>query len=275
MDYSKLVLLTPKNDEESLQIVKIAEAAGIPLLVSTQPHGAKLELEKDLVERVREVNQEATTIVIVEIPGVKEEEALRSAGFEVEVIDHHRYAELDRMQTKSSLEQFLVKFEINDNRLAELGFEAEMVRGVGIIDRGFLWVLRAEVPDKELAKRMRDYYRGLTVELGKENKDVDAVAAEAWALREVVNDVLIVRTEREDVPFRAAISFLVADNYDAPPATIVVEGKRRISVQESNHAPELFAAYGGFMFGGELCWGIQATTERALPEVAEIVARLS
>ena len=275
MNYANIVLLTPRNDEESLMIVKIAEAVGIPTLVSAQPHGAKLEREENIIERVWATNPTVTELVIVEIPGVETEAALRAAGLEVEIIDHHRYTDLDRMQPTSSLEQFLAKFAITEAKLQELGFDPLMVRGVGIIDRGFLWALREEVADKELAKRMRDFYRGLNLELGKEHKDIDAVANKAWAEREERPGVLIVKTEREDVPFRDAISFLSADHYNVPPQIVVVEGKRRLFVQESDHAVELFKIYGGFTFGCDRCWGVQAKPERPLPELEEVLARIA
>ncbi|HCC83370.1 TPA: hypothetical protein DEP96_00810 [Candidatus Uhrbacteria bacterium] len=275
MNYGNIVLLTPKNDEESLMIVKIAEAAGIPTLVSKQPHGAKLEREEDIVERVWATNPTVTKLVIVEIPGVETETSLRATGLEIEIIDHHRYSDLDRMQPTSSLEQFLAKFVITDEQLRELGFDPEMVRGVGIIDRGFLWALREEVQDRELAKRMRDFYRGLNLELGKEHKDIDEVASKAWAEREERPGVLIVKTEREDVPFRDAISFLTADHYDVPPQIVVVEGKRRMFVQESDYAVELFKIYGGFTFGCDRCWGVQAKPEKPLPELEEILGRIA
>jgi hypothetical protein len=275
MNYKGIVLVTPRNDEESLQIIKIADAAGILILVSQQPHGAKLEREERLVERVREVIADVTRLVIVEIPGVEAENNLRATGLEVEIIDHHRYTDLDRMQPTSSLEQFLVKFEIDEARLRELGFDPEMVRGVGIIDRGFLWALRDEIKDKELAKRMRDYYRGLNDELGKEHKDMNEVAGKAWSEREERPGLLIVKTDREDVQFRDAISFLVADNYDVPPQIVVIEGKRRMFVQESDKAVELFTVYGGFTFGCDRCWGIQAKPDRPLPELEEVLGRIS
>ena len=56
IDFASTVLLSPKNDEESVLILKIAKAAGIPTVISPQAHGSKLELEKNLEERLRKAN---------------------------------------------------------------------------------------------------------------------------------------------------------------------------------------------------------------------------
>lgn len=269
------ILLTPKNDEESLMIVKIAQAAGIPMVVSAQPHGARLEREEHLLRRLREAGPEARRVVIVEIPGPEVENELEKEGFEVVLIDHHRYNELNRMADKSSLEQFLEVFAIDDNMLAGWGFDPMLVQGVGIIDRGFLWALRAEVPDPELRKQIRDYYRALTFELGGNRPAVEEAAREAWEFRTELPGIVLVQTDREDVSIRDAVSFLVADHFDLPPQVVVVEGGRRMFVQESDHAADLFARYGGFTFGRDRCWGIQSSPERSLPVLSDILTQIA
>lgn len=275
MLFDDFILLTPQNDEESLMIVRIAEAAKIPLLVSAQPHGAKLELEPDILERLKKTNPLAKKVVIVEIPGPEIEAMLLAVGYEVIIIDHHRYDQLDRMKDESSLEQFLHYFSLDDDVLTDLGFDSTLVRGVGIIDRGFLWALRTEVKDEATRKRIRDFYRTLAMSLGKDRQAMESAAAEAWESREERSGVLILRTDRNDVSIRDAVSFLVADIYDQPPQIIVQEGRRRLFVQESDHVAKLFAEYGGFTFGRDRCWGIQATAERELPRIDEILAKVA
>lgn len=256
-------------------IVRIAGAARIPTLVSAQPHGARLEREPHVLERLKEVNPVARRVVIVEIPGPETEAMLEAAGYEVAIIDHHRYDQLDRMQDRSSLEQFLDTFGMNDDALVALGFDPVLVRGVGIIDRGFLWALRNEVTDIKARKRIRDFYRSLALSLGKDRQAMEEAAAEAWERREEREGVLIVRTDRNDVSIRDAVSFLVADAYDMPPQIIVIEGTRRFFVQESDHAASLFAEYGGFTFGRDRCWGVQSAPDRPLPMVEEILAKVA
>lgn len=256
-------------------ICKIAEAAGIPTLVSMQPHGAKLEKEENLLARIRAANPRAVNVTIVEIPGLDVEEQIRAAGVQVAIIDHHRYDNLNRMQDKSSLEQFLEMFGIEDADLQGWGFDPALVRGVGIIDRGFLWALRNEVADTAEQKRIRDFYRSLNAELGKDRAVIDAVAQEAWDSREVQDGIIIVRSPRKDVGIRDAISFLIADTFDTPQQAIVVEGDRRLFVQESDKAPALFAHYGGFTFGRDRCWGIQALVEKPLPPLSDVLKRIA
>lgn len=273
--YDETLLITPKNDEESLMICKIAAAAGIPTLVSEQPHGARLEREKDLVTRIRAANPDALLVTIVEIPGPEVEENLRAEGFTVEIIDHHRYDNIDRMKDTSSLEQFLATFGLEDTDLVGLGFDPALVRGVGIIDRGFLWALRTEVPDKVEQKRVCDYYRSLTLELGKDRALIEATAKEAWDVREVIDGVIVVRSTKKDVGIRDAISFLIADNFETPQTAIIVEGDRRLFVQESDASATLFKTYGGFTFGRDRCWGIQSTPDKPLPKLEDILAKLT
>lgn len=275
MDYTDVVLLTPQNDEESLMIVKLAKAAGIPLLISLQPHGARLEREEHLLDRMRQASSTIKKVFIVEIPGVEVEEQLRAAGFEVNIIDHHRYDALDRMREKSSLEQFLDAFHFDDEKLSSLGFDPVLVRGVGMIDRGFLWALRNEIPDRATQKRIRDYYRTLTLELGKDRLAIEEAALRAWEKREEYDGLIIVRSEEKSIGIRDAISFLVADSHDTPPQVVILEGDRRMFVQESDAAPALFAEYGGFTFGRDRCWGMQATKDRPLPPLEDVLQRLA
>lgn len=275
MDYANILLLTPQNDEESRMIVKLATAAGIPLLVSKQPHGARLEKEEKLVERLREANPRATTVFIVEMPGVDAEKRLQDEGFDVQIIDHHRYDALDRMQETSSLEQFLVAFDIDDAKMSSLGFDPALVRGVGMIDRGFLWALRSEVTNPAEQKRIRDYYRSLTLELGKDRAAIEEAAQKAWDAREVIDGVIVVRSQEKSIGIRDAISFLVADTFSAPQQVVVLEGERRMFVQESDAVAKLFATYGGFTFGRDRCWGVQAAPDKPLPPLADVLAILA
>src|SRR3989338_8262413 len=126
-DVAGMILITPANDPESLLISDIATALNIPILMSAQPHGARLEREPDLVVRIREANPHAKTLVIVEIPGPAIEEELEAAGFRVVIIDHHRYDGLDRMHQTSSLEQVLAFLKIDDDELRAHRFDPTLV----------------------------------------------------------------------------------------------------------------------------------------------------
>jgi len=272
LNVKETVLLVPRNDEESLQIGKIAEAAGIPALVSHQPHGARLAMEENLLERVRSLNSETSTIVIVEIPGVKEEKILEAEGFSVIIIDHHRYDDLDRMKEKSSLEQFLEVFDIDDEKLLELGFEPLLVRGVGMIDRGFLWELKKEGLSSDEQKRVREYYLELLNELGGLEKEAVVEAKRAWEAREERDDVVIIRSLRNDFHIREAFSFLMADLFESPPSCLIIEGNGRISFQDTDAAKALHDKFGGYTFGKDRCWGFWPTAENPAPSVEEILS---
>lgn len=270
MNVAGRVLITPQNDPESLLIVKIATAAGIPMLVSEQPHGAKLEHEPGLRERLLRV-PDARTLVIVEMPGVVMEEELMASGFDVVIIDHHRYDHLDRMQPKSSLEQFLAYFAIDDEMLRRLGFDPTLVYGIGYIDRGFLWELEKEHVAPEEQRRIREYQRKLALELGDGWEEEEAEAKAAWKRHDESDGFFIVRTDRTDLSIRAALSFLLADEFGKPMPSIIVQGDWRVYVQDSDEARALYDAFGGFTFGQDKCWGFASESGRPLPAVDAIL----
>ncbi|MDA0208336.1 MAG: hypothetical protein O3B64_02950 [bacterium] len=269
------ILIIPQNDPESLQIGKIAHAAGIPTLYSEQPHGARLENEPDLFGRLQELDPNRLTLVILEIPGPKKETELRALGYRIDIIDHHMYDDLDRMQPLSSLEQFLAYFEIDQADLMSLGFNPRMVLGVGVIDRGFLWQLKREGFENEEAIRVRAYYRELLLELGAERRfSQEALAKEVWEKRRMEGDVLILESTEDHLSIRDPLSFLMADAYpDMPPETIIRQGNRRVYVQESKRAPKFLARYGGFTFGHGVCWGM-VNESGHLPTTEELLEML-
>ncbi|KKW30696.1 MAG: hypothetical protein UY72_C0005G0012 [Candidatus Uhrbacteria bacterium GW2011_GWD2_52_7] len=251
-------------------ITKIAQAAHVAVLVSSQPHGAKLENETNLNERLRDY-ADIRTLVIVEIPGPAIEEELMASGYTVVIIDHHRYDHLDRMQPKSSLEQFLSYFEISHDDLVRMGFDPTLVYGIGYIDRGFLWEMEKEGVSQADQRRIRAYQRQLALEIGDGWEEEEAEAKRAWSAHEERDGYFIVRSDREDVSIRAALSFLLADLYGKPSPTIIVQGDRRVYVQDADEAKALFTHFGGFTFGQDKCWGYSSDDRRPLPTVDAIL----
>jgi hypothetical protein len=207
----------------------------------------------------------------VEIPGPNVEDELRSVGYEVVIIDHHRYDELDRMKHLSSLEQFLQVFELDDARLQALGFDPVLIRGVGMIDRGFVWELKKEGLSKADQKRIRDHYVSLMNELGSPAEGSVEEARRAWEAREQVGNVMVVKSKRADVKIREALSFVLADLYEEPPQVLIFEGNGRISLQDSDQAPKLHETFGGFTFGQDKCWGFQPEPGRPGPSLKDIL----
>lgn len=266
------VLICPKNDEESLLIVAIAEALGIPLVLSKQPHGARLEREKKLVERIRKASPEAKRVVIVEIPGPSVEEDLRKQGFQVKIIDHHRYDDVSRMKKKSSLEQFLDFFKIDDATIRRMGFQPKMVRAVGAIDRGFVWELEKEPLTKKEKKQALQFYQVLAHQVrGARQEKEEKAARQAWSQRKKEKGIWVVRAAEDRVSVRDALSFIVFEEIGKPTTLMIVQGKRRLYVQETSRAKKLHEAFGGFTFGRDRCWGILAEGKSVLPSVDEVL----
>ncbi|MCH8049269.1 hypothetical protein IH979_00985 [Patescibacteria group bacterium] len=266
------VLICPRNDEESLMILKLAQKLGLPTVVSQQPHGAVLKREKKLLARIQEANPDAKRLVIVELPGPEVEKELEDQGFEVVIIDHHRYDGLDRMQEKSSLEQFMDLFGIGDDELTAWGFDPKLVSAVGAIDRGFLWELKKEGIVGEEKKRVIEFYKSLTNELGIERRQKEeAKAREAWEKREVRDGVTIVKSDEDLISIRDAVSFIVSEEFDEPQPVLILQGDRRMYLQDSDRAKALYDRFGGFTFGKDRCWGI-LSEERKLPSVDEVLS---
>jgi hypothetical protein len=269
---TEAILICPRNDEESLMILKIADALSIPTLVSEQPHGARLENEPDLLTRIMNIDADIRELVIVETPGPRTEALLEKQGFTVHIIDHHRYDDLDRMQQLSSLEQFRALFSIDKEKLESLGFDDLLVRGVGAIDRGFLWELDAEGMDAEEKKRAITFYQELGNELGAKSQESIDEAKRVWESKEMIDGVLLLKSERGDLSIRNTLSYEVAYLYPKhPPQVVIVQGKRRMYVQESPKAKALHDHFGGYTFGRDACWGFLATSDRPLPPLPEVL----
>lgn len=266
------ILICPRNDEESLMILKIADALNLPTLVSDQPHGARLEKEPDLLKRIMNVDPDIRDLVIIEIPGPAIERQLKGQGFTIHIVDHHRYDDLDRMAQLSSLEQFRELFGIDKDVVERLGFDDLLVRGVGAIDRGFLWELDAEGMNAEEKKRAITFYQELGHELGGKSQESLDEAKRVWDAREMIDGVLLLRSDRGDLSIRNTLSYEVAYLYpEHPPQVVIVQGKRRMYVQESKKAKVLHDRFGGYTFGRDACWGFLATAERPLPALPEVL----
>jgi len=270
LDLSSTVLLCPKNDEESVLILKIAKTAGIPTVVSPQAHGSRLELEEKLEERLKLANPNASTIVIVEIPGPDREAELEKAGYNVIIVDHHRYEGLNRMKQESSLDQFLVIFGLTDAKLVELGFDPFLVKGVAMLDRGWVWELSRAGIDKADRKRITDYYLSFRDELGGAKPEEMVEARRAWDAREEREGIIIVRTSTE-TRIRESLSQILVENFDEPLVTLVIEGAHRITVQDTPLAPKLHEKFGGYVFGKDRCWGYLSTPKKRGPSEDEIM----
>ncbi len=265
------LLICPQNDVESREILKIAEAFTIPMIVSKQPHGATLDMELNLIGRIRETNPIAHDIVIVEMPSPATEDNLRELGFDVHIVDHHRYEAYDRMKPESSLEQFRKLFAIDDIALSMMGFDPVLVRGVGLIDRGFVWELAKENISNADRKRILTYYREETSKLSANRREEEAEALRAWKEKKRDGDVIVVHSDAADLSIRDAISFLVAEEYSTPPVVLIYQPNRVVYMQDTPTAVLLQKTFGGFTFGQDQCWG-RPLKDGELPSVEEVLA---
>lgn len=263
MDLRTTVLIIPPNDAEAILISKIAEKMGLSTILSGQLHGASLDLgNHDFVKLVREGGYK--TVVVVEMPGLKTEARLKKLGVDFRIIDHHHYTGLDRAHDPktgkmllSSLEQFLVLFKLTDAKLKQFGFDPRIVRGIGIMDRGYIWALQDEGYSKKELKQVLDFHDHLlsAITNSKTEARKDQAAYNAWLRRKPWKQFFVIESSA-DAQLRPRISRIVALEIGKPTPLIVVERSRRlIYVQESEYAMKLFKKFGGFTFGLDRNWG--------------------
>jgi hypothetical protein len=138
------VFVIPKNDGEAMRAIEILKAIKAPKLAGMYIEwGGKLDAFYHHTEYFLDTLRtkygiplrEIKRIVLFELPAPKLEEGLRRAGYEVVIIDHHNYAELEdkRYRAESSLEQLMSLIGWEPSR-------ADMA--IAINDRGYIPELR-------------------------------------------------------------------------------------------------------------------------------------
>lgn len=265
-------------------IIRLARKLRLPLLVSAQPHGARLEQEPDVLTRVATFGK--ARICVVEIPGPVIEKKLRQQVKEFVWIDHHQYDFLDRAHDQktrrpkpSSLEQFLDFFGVTDAELRQWGYAPKIVKGVGVSDRAYLWGLKKEGYSPSQIKQVV----GLIERLERTNvrqpgvppkSVVNSAARRVWKVRTVWDGFAVVRS-RSKFGIRGELSSILAKKHGKPTPVILVErGGNRLYVQESPQAKKLFQHLGGFTFGGINNWGYdntQSKPRRTLKDVQRVL----
>jgi len=257
----RTILVIPPNDPEAILIYELAKAMGLQVIRSSQPHGATLEREPDLVPLIRDGGWKRA--VIVETPGPKVEEKLRKLGVEVVILDHHHYTGLNRAHDAkgrplpSSLEQFLKLFRITDALLRSFGYAPKIARGIGVMDRGFVWALKEDGYRPKEIDAVLALRRKLLADHGmlRDEEKQMASARKAWNDRREWQEYQIV-VNNAAAGVREGVSFIVALEVKKPTSIIFVEKKRGLLyVQESDKAMDLFREFGGFTFGLDRNWG--------------------
>ena len=278
------VLVTVDNDPESRTILRLAEKAGISFVKSDQPHGARLDREEDVVQKVLAFNK--GQVWIVEMPGPQTEDELRQSGQQVQIIDHHTYPGLDRVRDpltgqrqKSSLEQFLHTARVSDQELTEWGFDPKVVRGLGILDDRFVQGLRDEGYSKDEINRVLDAREQLRMELDPDLEAIRTAAKKDWQKRREEAGYTIVESDA-DKDIRAEIATLtIYDDVDTKPIIISSMGGDKIYVQniDPGLVQKLKEKIPGntFSFGAGRCWGIDFKGQAKTTEVNDILKVLS
>lgn len=275
MSEQSKVIIIPLNDPEAVLISQIAQAMGLDLIASKQGHGASIDRSKGLIEKIKKGGWKE--VMIVEMPGLKTEKMLKKLGLKVTIIDHHNYEGLKRAFIKgkikkSSLEQFLKMFRLNDKKLKELGFKPVLVRGIGVMDRGFVWQALEEGYSWREIKQIMDYQDELmaVVRDMKDEKVKIREAEKAWAKREKFGKFMVIKNPT-NMGFRARLSRLIAYEMKKPTPLILVEPKRHfIYVQETDRAQDLFKKFGGFTFGMGTNWGYRSERGGRMVRLGEV-----
>lgn len=272
MSNQHTILIVPPNDAEAILIAQIALALNIPTIQSKQTHGASLDKGHDYTKEIKAGKYQR--VVVVEMPGPKMETRIRRMGVDFQIIDHHHYVNLERAcdpktgkLLPSSLEQFLKLFRVSDVQLTKLGFDPVLVRGIGVMDRGFIWALQEEGRSKKEIDRVLAYHDQLIGQIQNPKTEArkNRAAASAWKRRQKWNGYFVVET-RANLQLRPRLSRIVALELKKPTPLIIIERARKlIYVQESDHAMRLFRTFGGFTFGGDRNWGY--VNEKGKPKV--------
>ncbi len=266
-----MILIIPPNDAESILISKIAQKIGLPILISKQTHGASLDKGRDYFPIIKKGGYKH--VIVVEMPGPKVEEKIKKNKIKLSIIDHHHYTGLDRAHNASgkmlfsSLEQFVKMFKLTDVKLKSIGFEPLLVRGIGILDRGFIWALQEEKFTKKEIEQVLKFHDSLLSQLQNPKTEMrkQELARKAWEKRKKWKNYFVVETDA-DIQLRPRLSRIVAEKFGKPTSLIIIEHKRGlIYVQESDKAMDLFHKFGGFTFGQDHNWGYR--NEKGKPQV--------
>ncbi|HBL39539.1 TPA: hypothetical protein DDZ10_02600 [Candidatus Uhrbacteria bacterium] len=249
-------------------IAELALRKGYQVHRSSQPHGARLEREPRILERVKDYG--ASTVIVVEMPGPETEEAIRAMGKHLVVIDHHNYTDLERAHAPdgstlpSSLEQFLAYAGIEEVHLRRWGYEPDLVRGIGLWDAGYIWGVMAAGYSRERALEVAAFKDELAEKVGAAEADpVNRAEAErVFQDREKFGSYFVVVSLHPTARIRSSLSRLFAFTYWKPMTVIISErAGERLYVQETDRALDLFHCFGGFTFGTDRNWGYDNETE--------------
>ena len=137
MNNNQILIVTPVNDGEAVQISKILKNKNIKMLVTKQGWGASWDgLEPEIKEEIKNLKNKNFKIYGVELQGSAPEGMIN--------IDHHRYDGDDRSNELSSLEQVA---KLVGHRLSL--FE----EFISANDKGFIPAMLTLAKNKDLNKK--------------------------------------------------------------------------------------------------------------------------
>lgn len=140
MNSNQILVVTPVNDGEAVQIEKILKEKNIKTLITKQGWGASwANLEPEIKEKIKEYKNKNYQIYGVELQGQAPEGATN--------IDHHCYDGDDRSSDKSSLEQVA---QLVNHKLSL--FE----EFVSANDKGFIPAMYKLAKTKNLSKKQTE-----------------------------------------------------------------------------------------------------------------------
>ncbi len=280
---SRSILLCPDNDSEARMILKLAEKARVAIVRSEQPHGANLNLEPGIEEKLLKLKK--SEVWIVETPGIEKEQELEKQGLTVKIIDHHTYQNLNRLvdlktgkKKPSSLEQFLAMAKIDDEEMRSWGFEPKTVRGIGIMDAKYVQGLREAGYTKEEINRVFKLKKEIIEEIRPEFNKLLKLAEKEWENRREQSGYLIISSQHGG-DMRTAISELsIIHDMDTIPMIISTGNGEKISVQ--NVPPEVIEKLNQsikgntYTFGSGRCWGVNNKNSEVKVTLEEIIQAL-
>jgi hypothetical protein len=246
----EVTVLSPNNDGESRTIIDICRRLGVDVRVSQQPWGGTLDQEPE--SNLRDLRR---SLIVVEMPSPEREREFERAGYQLIVVDHHSYPNLnlDRRQPESSLEQVA----------SHLGYElSRWEKGVAINDRAYIFGLidAGYSMEEILALRRFDLESQ-----GVPPEKIEAVKA-ALQTAPVKNGITILKLDFVNAGF--AQDFLVMENPRVVKDLLILGGNpvRKVQFYGDPAKVERLADIGEWMGGGKKSrfWG---TNHPDLPEI--------
>ena len=260
-----VLLITIDNDAEARLILTIATKAGMRVYRSAQRHGATLDEETGIVEFAQTVD--LPCIWTIEMPGEKTEAELRTSGFDLTIIDHHTYGDLDRVhdaegtRVPSSLEQFLLHAEITKTDLAHLGFDPLLVYGIGIMDDRYVQGLRKAGYDKRQIENVLDYREELERQIDPHYDERVQAAELAWKKKLIHKGFIVYVSENNLSISRLVSTIAIRHSVESKPSIIFCRGGKQIFVLNilTDQVERLNRAFPGrytWTYGAGHCWGL-------------------